>query len=104
MGTLIGIVLVIGAISLYKYNVPGTILWGGIGVIVYIGFVYNEMSKGINFNTAWKYPSAYIPDFLVLLIGVLGLISLLISIYTELKKKSSFPLSYFFLLIVSYES
>ena len=87
MGTLIGIILVIGAISLYKYNVPGTILWGGIGVIVYLGFVYNEMSKGINFNRAWQYPSVYIPDFIVLLIGLLGLISLLIGIYIELKKK-----------------
>ena len=87
MGTLIGIILVIGAISLYKYSVPGTILWGGIGVIVYLSSVYNEMSKGIDFNSAWKYPSYYIPDFLILLIGLLGLISLLIGIYIELIKK-----------------
>ena len=91
IGTLIGIILVIGVISLgyaeYKYNVPGTILWGGIGVIVYLGFVYNEMSKGINFSRAWQYPSYYIPDFLILLIGLLGLISLLIGIYIELIKK-----------------
>jgi len=91
MGTLIDIILVIGIPSLmyaeYKYNVPGTIRWGGIGVIVYIGFVYNEMSKGIDFNRAWQYPSYYIPDFLILLIGLLGLISLLIGIYIELIKK-----------------
>ena len=91
MGTLIGIILVIGVISLiyaeYKYNVHGTILWGGIGVIVYLGFVYNEMSKGIDFNRAWQYPSYYIPDFLILLIGLLGLISLLIGIYIKLIKK-----------------
>ena len=61
MGTLIGIILVIGAISLYKYNVPGTILWGGIGVIVYIGFVYNEMSKGINFIEVSQFPTTSIP-------------------------------------------
>ena len=89
--TLIGIILVIGVISLgyaeYKYNVPGTILWGGIGVIVYLSSVYNEMSKGIDFNRAWQYPSYYIPDFLILLIGLLGLISLLIGIYIELIKK-----------------
>ena len=84
IGTLIGIILVIGVISLIY---AGTILWGGIGVIVYIGFVYNEMSKGIDFNRAWQYPSYYIPDFLILLIGALGLISLLIGIYIELKKK-----------------
>ena len=87
MGTLVGIILVIGAISLYKYSVPGTILWGGIGVIVYLSSVYNEMSKGIDFNRAWKYPSYYIPDFLILLIGLLGLISLLIGIYIALIKK-----------------
>lgn len=87
MGTLIGIILVIGAISLYKYNVPGTILWGGIGVIVYIGFVYNEMSKGINFIEVSQFPTISIPYLLVSLIGLLGLISLLIGIYIELKKK-----------------
>ena len=87
MGTLIGIILVIGAISLYKYNVPGTILWGGIGVIVYIGFVYNEMSKGINFIEVSQFPTTSIPYLLVSLIGLLGLISLLIGIYIELKKK-----------------
>ena len=87
MGTLIGIILVIGAISLYKYNVPGTILWGGIGVIVYLGFVYNEMSKGINFIEVSQFPTTSIPYLLVSLIGLLGLISLLIGIYIELKKK-----------------
>ena len=73
MGTLIGIILVIGAISLYKYNVPGTILWGGIGVIVYIGFVYNEMSKGINFIEVSQFPTISIPYLLVSLIGLLGI-------------------------------
>ena len=87
MGTLIGIILVIGAISLYKYNVPGTILWGGIGVIVYIGFVYNEMSKGINFIEVSQFPTTSIPYLLVSLIGLLGLISLLIGLYIELIKK-----------------
>ena len=87
MGTLIGIILVIGAISLYKYNVPGTILWGGIGVIVYIGFVYNEMSKGINFIEVSQFPTISIPYLLVSLIGLLGLISLLIGLYIELIKK-----------------
>ena len=91
IGTLIGIILVIGVISLgyaeYKYNVPGTILWGGIGVIVYLGFVYNEMSKGINFIEVSQFPTISIPYLLVSLIGLLGLISLLIGIYIELKKK-----------------
>ena len=78
IGTLIGIILVIGGIALYKYHVPGTILWGSIGIIVYLGFVVNEMSKGIDFDTAiWKFP----------IIGILGLISLVIGIYIELKKR-----------------
>ena len=87
IGTLIGIILVIGGIALYKYHVPGTILWGIIGIIVYLGFVTNEMGKGISFNIAWQSPSVYFPDVLVLLIGMLGLISLLIGIYIELKKR-----------------
>ena len=37
IGTLIGIILVIGGIALYKYHDPGTILWGIIGINVYLG-------------------------------------------------------------------
>ena len=77
IGTLIGIILVIGGIALYKYHVPGTILWGIIGIIVYLGFVVNEMDS-VDFDTAiWKFP----------IIGILGLISLVIGIYIELKKR-----------------
>ena len=77
IGTLIGIILVIGGIALYKYHVPGTILWGSIGIIVYLGFVVNEMSKGIDFDTAiWKFP----------IIGIAGLILLIIGIYNKFKK------------------
>ena len=45
------------------------------------------MGKGISFNRAWQSPSVYFPDVLILLIGMLGLISLLIGIYIELKKR-----------------
>ena len=49
VGTLILILLIVCGIALWKFHVPGTILWGAIGVIVYIGFVYNEMGKGVDF-------------------------------------------------------
>ena len=75
-------------IGVWKFHVPGTILWGSLGLIFYILSVYNEMSKGVSFNIAWQYPSVVFPSFLVLLIGVLGLISLLIGIYIELKKRN----------------
>ena len=82
---IVGFILV--CIALWKYHIPGTILWGSVGLIFYILSVYNEMSKGISFNRAWQSPSVYFPDVLVLLIGMLGLISLLIGIYIELKKR-----------------
>ena len=79
IGTLVGIILVIGAIALWKYHVPGTILWGSIGIIVYLGFIVNEMSKGIDFDTAiWKFP----------IIGIAGLILLIIGIYNKFKKQN----------------
>ena len=74
-------------VAVWKFHVPGTILWGSVGLIFYILSVYNEMSKGISFNRAWQSPSVFFPDVLVLLIGILGLISLLIGIYIELKKR-----------------
>ena len=77
IGILVGIIIVVGGIALWKYHVPGTILWGTIGIIVYLGFVVNEMDR-VDFDTAiWKFP----------IIGILGLISLVIGIYIELKKR-----------------
>ena len=73
-------------IGVWKFHVPGTILWGSLGLIFYILSVYNEMSKGISLNRAWQSPSAIFPDIIILLIGILGLISLLIGIYIKLKK------------------
>ena len=87
VGTLILILLIVRGIALWKFHVPGTILWGAIGVIVYIGFVYNEMGKGVNLKLALISPSVVFPPVLVLLIGLLGLISLLIGIYIEIKKR-----------------
>ncbi len=52
VSTLIIILLVVGSIALWKFHVPGTILWGGIGIIVYLGFVVNEMDKGVPFEIA----------------------------------------------------
>ena len=40
VSTLILILLIVGGIALWKFHVPGTILWGVIGIIVYIGSVY----------------------------------------------------------------
>ena len=75
--TLILILLVVGGIALWKFHVPGTILWGVIGIIVYIGFVYNEMSKGVDFDIAiWTFP----------IIGIAGLILLIVGLFISLKK------------------
>jgi|TARA_B100001964_G_scaffold153576_1_gene168920 hypothetical protein len=64
-------------IALWKFHVPGTILWGTIGIIVYLGFVVNEMDS-VDFDTAiWKFP----------IIGIAGLILLIIGIYIEFKKR-----------------
>jgi len=64
-------------IALWKFHVPGTILWGSIGIIVYLGFVVNEMDS-VDFDTAiWKFP----------IIGIAGLILLIIGIYIEFKKR-----------------
>tara|TARA_Y100000294_G_C8449064_1_gene293955 strand:- start:97 stop:378 length:282 start_codon:yes stop_codon:yes gene_type:complete len=88
IGSLPAFIVVIAGILLWKYHASGTILWGSIGIIVYIGFVVNEMGKGIDFNIAWRYPSEFFPvDLLILLIGILSLISLLIGIYIEFKKR-----------------
>ena len=63
-------------IALWKFHVPGTILWGSIGIIVYLGFVVNEMDR-VDFDTAiWKFP----------IIGIAGLILLIIGIYNKFKK------------------
>ena len=64
-------------IALWKFHVSGTILWGSIGIIVYLGFVVNEMDS-VDFDTAiWKFP----------IIGIAGLILLIIGIYIEFKKR-----------------
>jgi len=83
------VIVLLVIVAVWKFHVPGTILWGSGGLIFYILSVYNEMSKGISFNIAWQYPSVFFPSFLVLLIGILGLISLLIGIYIELKKRKN---------------
>ena len=75
--TLILILLVVGGIALWKFYVPGTILWGVIGIIVYIGFVYNEMGKGVDFDTAiYTFP----------IIGIAGLILLIVGLFINFKK------------------
>ena len=52
-------------------------MWGAIGVIVYIGFVYNEMGKGVDFDIAiWTFP----------IIGIAGLILLIVGLFISLKK------------------
>ena len=81
------VIVLLVFVAVWKFHVPGTILWGSVGLIFYILSVYNEMSKGISFNIAWRSPSVFFPDVLVLLIGMLGLISLVIGIYIELKKR-----------------
>ena len=65
-------------IALWKFHVPGTILWGSIGIIVYLGFVVNEMDKGVDFDTAiWKFP----------IIGIAGLILLIFGLFMHFNKK-----------------
>ena len=78
IGILVSTLIFIGiCIALWKFHVPGTILWGSIGIIVYLGFVVNEMDKGVDFDTAiWKFP----------IIGIAGLILLIIGIYNKFKK------------------
>ena len=77
VGTLILILLIVCGIALWKFHVPGTILWGAIGVIVYIGFVYNEMGKGVDFDIAiWTFP----------IIGIAGLILLIVGLFINFKK------------------
>ena len=77
IGILVGIIIVIGGIALWKYHVPGTILWGSIGIIVYLGFVVNEMDS-VDFDTAiWKFP----------IIGIAGLILLIFGLFMHFNKK-----------------
>ena len=77
IGILVGIIIVIGCIALWKYHVPGTILWGSIGIIVYLGFVVNEMDS-VDFDTAiWKFP----------IIGIAGLILLIFGLFMHFNKK-----------------
>jgi|TARA_B100001964_G_C13905519_1_gene453538 hypothetical protein len=67
-------------IALWKFHVPGTVLWGSIGIIVYLGFVVNEMSKGVDFGTAiWKFP----------IIGIAGLILLIVGLFISFQKRRS---------------
>ena len=75
--TLILILLVVGGIALWKFHVPGTILWGVIGIIVYIGFVYNEMSKGVPFERA---------IYTFNIIGIVGLILLIVGVFVIFRK------------------
>ena len=64
-------------IALWKFHVPGTILWGSIGIIVYLGFVVNEMDS-VDFDTAiWKFP----------IIGIAGLILLIFGLFMHFNKK-----------------
>jgi hypothetical protein len=77
IGSLPAFIVVIAGILLWKFHVSGTILWGSIGIIVYLGFVVNEMDR-VDFDTAiWKFP----------IIGIAGLILLIIGIYIEFKKR-----------------
>ncbi len=64
-------------IALWKFHVSGTILWGSIGVIVYIGFVCNEMSKGVPFERA---------IYTLNIIGIGGLILLIVGLFINFKK------------------
>ena len=78
IGILVGIIIVIGCIALWKYHVPGTILWGSIGIIVYLGFIVNEMSKGVDFDIAiYTFP----------IIGIAGLILLIFGLFMYFNKK-----------------
>ena len=77
VSTLILILLIVGGIALWKLHVPGTILWGAIGIIVYIGFVYNEMSKGVPFERA---------IYTFNIIGIAGLILLIVGLFINFKK------------------
>ena len=81
------VVVLLVFVAFIKFHIPGTILWGGLGLFVYMMFVYNEMGKGVNLKLALISPSVVFPPVLVLLIGLLGLISLLIGIYIEIKKR-----------------
>ena len=71
------IILILFVVADWKFNVPSTILWGAAGIIVYIGFVYNEMGKGKPFNEAiWTFP----------IIGIAGLILLIVGLFINFKK------------------
>jgi|TARA_B100001079_G_scaffold256889_1_gene253744 hypothetical protein len=78
VSTLIIILLVVGSIALWKFHVPGTILWGGIGIIVYLGFVVNEMDKGVPFEIA---------IYTFSIIGIAGLILLIFGLFMYFNKK-----------------
>ena len=81
------VIVLLVFVALIKFHIPNTIILGSLGLLFYILLVYNEMSKGVSFNVAWQFPSVFFPPLLVLLIGLLGLISLLIGIYIEIKKR-----------------
>ena len=78
VSTLIIILLVVGSIALWKFHVPGTILWGTIGIIVYLGFVVNEMDKGVPFEIA---------IYTFSIIGIAGLILLIFGLFMYFNKK-----------------
>ena len=65
-------------IALWKFHVPGTILWGTIGIIVYLGFVVNEMDKGVPFEIA---------IYTFSIIGIAGLILLIFGLFMYFNKK-----------------
>jgi len=81
------VIVLLVFVALIKFHIPLTIILGSLGLLFYILSVDNEMSKGVSFNVAWQSPSVFFPPLLVLLIGLLGLISLLIGIYIEIKKR-----------------
>jgi|TARA_B100001964_G_C13856347_1_gene432437 L-asparagine transporter-like permease len=74
--TLISCLLVIGAIALWKYRIPSLILWGGILIIIYLGFVVNELYSKDFDEAIHTFP----------LVGILGLILLIIGIFIKFKK------------------
>jgi len=72
------VVLIIAlCIAEWKYQLPKEMLIGSAGIIVYVGFVSNELGKGVDLDLAiYKFP----------IIGIVGLLFFIIGLLIMFKK------------------
>ena len=72
------IVIIALGIAIWKFYIPKIILSGVILLLLFLGLVGNELSKGISINTAfWSF----------IYVGLLGVLLLLIGLFIRFKKK-----------------